>query len=526
MVRVLNGGAGNIGWSAIPRTISGGAGWLNVTPAQGTSSAAAASPFVVTVDPSGLAAGSYYGQIQIVSPGATNSPRFVTGAAPAPQVLTVAKLHGQALQFTSAIVPGNGGAWLTSQTSSGAVAPNRPATITLQPNVAGLQPIVYTASLNLTFSDGSTRSVPVSLALASAPLVATASLRRRAAGCTPSKLIPAMTAFGPGFTLPAGWPAPLEAKVVDDCGQNLTSGSVIATFSNGDPPLPLRSSQDGTWSATWIPKSVASLTVTLNAQISPPAISGSVQVSGQLNLNNAVPIVSTGGILNAASFGAQEPAAPGALMAIFGSGLAAGTSSASSLPLPVQLGGTQVVIGGIPMPLLFVSPAQINAMAPFDLTAGSAQQVIVQNAAALSVPEDAAVAPAAPGAFTYDGSGSGGALVIVLNNDGSSNLVTPSAPAHPGSIIVIYCTGLGGVQGTVQAGDAAPLSPLAPANESVTVTVGGAQAQVLFAGLVPTFTGFYQINAVIPAGSTTGDNVPLTISAAGVTGPMVTLAIH
>jgi uncharacterized protein (TIGR03437 family) len=316
------------------------------------------------------------------------------------------------------------------------------------------------------------------------------------------------------------------AKVVDDCGQNLTSGSVVATFSNGDPPLPLRSSQDGTWSATWIPKNVTTLTVTLNAQVSPPDISGSVQVSGQLNLNNAVPIVSTGGILNAASFGAQEPAAPGALMSVFGSGLAAGASSAPSLPLPVQLGGTQVVIGGIPMPLLYVSPVQINAMVPFDLPSGSTQQVIVQSGAALSVPEDAPVAPAAPGAFTYDGSGSGQALVIVLNSDGSASLVTTSSPAHPGSIVVIYCTGLGGVQSTVQAGDAAPLSPVAPANEAVTVSVGGSQAQVLFAGLVPTFTGFYQINAVIPAGSATGDNVPLTISAAGVTGPMVTLAVH
>ena len=183
-----------------------------------------------------------------------------------------------------------------------------------------------------------------------------------------------------------------------------------------------------------------------------------------------------------------------------------------------------MVIGGIAIPLLYVSPTQINAMVPFDLASGSSQQVIVQSGGALSVPEAEAVEPAAPGPFTLDASGSGAALVVTINPDGSSYLVTPTHPAHAGATLVIYCTGLGGVMSTIEAGQAVPLSPLAPASDTVTVTMGGAQAKVLFGGLVPTFTGFYQVNAVIPAG-VTGANVPVAVAVGGVAGPTVTVGV-
>jgi uncharacterized protein (TIGR03437 family) len=337
-----------------------------------------------------------------------------------------------------------------------------------------------------------------------------------------------MTVLGSGFTVPVGWPVLIAAQVIDDCGQPLTSGSVTATFSNGDPALPLNSQLAGMWSATWAPRKLSSVTITVTAQDSPPAISGTTQISGQLNANPDPPILNAGGIVNAASF--TPTATAGALLAIFGSNLtaptAAGFTSATSLPLPTELNNTQVLIGGVPMPLLFVSPGQINAMAPFGLATNTVQQVIVQNMASLSVPEPATVPPTAPGAFTYNGSGSGLALAVVVNADGSSYLVTPSAPAHPGSTLVIYGTGLGGVQSTLEAGQAAPLSPLAPLNDTISVTIGGISAQVLFAGLVPTFTGFYQVNVAIPGSVTPGDSVPVVLSVGGASGSTVTLSVH
>jgi uncharacterized protein (TIGR03437 family) len=50
-------------------------------------------------------------------------------------------------------------------------------------------------------------------------------------------------------------------------------------------------------------------------------------------------------------------------------------------------------------------------------------------------------------------------------------------------------------------------------------------AQVLFAGLVPTLSGLYQVNAVIPPG-VTGDGVPLVMAVVGLAGPPAAIAIH
>ncbi|MGD1071167.1 MAG: IPT/TIG domain-containing protein [Bryobacteraceae bacterium] len=556
-LQILNGGAGTIGWTASASTSSGG-NWLSVAPTQGTStSTTTSSPVTVTANPAGLAAGNYYGQIHIASPGVVNSPRLVTviltvlsaaqttgasvspagllfsgepgGSNPASQTVTLSKLHGAALQFTASLSFGQASQWLTLTDSSTSVAPDKPAVITLKPNIAGLAAHVYTATLNLTFSDGSTTKVPATLVVANGAVGSIRGPRTTTPACTPTTLLPVMTALSSGFTLPAGWPVLIAAQVIDDCGQPLATGSVTATFSDGDPALPLASSLNGMWSGTWSPRKVANLTITLTAQESTPALTGAAQISGQLSANTDPPIVDAGGIVNAASFAPQGTASPGTLLAIFGSNLtaptAAGFTSAASLPLPTELNNTQVLIGGVPMPLLFVSPGQINAMAPFGLASNTVHQVIVQNLDNLSVPEPATVNPAVPGAFTYNGTGSGLVLAVAINADGSSYLVTPSAPAHAGGVLVLYCTGLGAVQSSIEAGQAVPLSPLSPLTDPISVTIGGISANVLFAGLVPTFTGFYQVNLDIPASVTPGNSVPVIVTVGGASGPAATLAI-
>jgi tetratricopeptide (TPR) repeat protein len=64
------------------------------------------------------------------------------------------------------------------------------------------------------------------------------------------------------------------------------------------------------------------------------------------------------------SLSGERQVAPGSLVSIYGRDLAE-TRTAASAPLPVRLGGASVVIGGLPAPLLFVSPDQINAQVPF-----------------------------------------------------------------------------------------------------------------------------------------------------------------
>ena len=555
-LRVLNGGGGTLSFTATSRTLSGGPNWLQISPSQGSTSASSGpASITIGVDPSGLAPGNYYGQIQISAPGIINSPRFITvvlmvlspsetagpvvdpaglvftgspgGANPGAQTITVSKLRGSSVTFTSKLTFNDGKSFLTALPATGTVAPKAPVRIALQPNIAGLPAQVYTASLDLTFSDGSLRSVPIALTLAAGAATSSfAKAQALEAPCTAAKLVPVVTALGSGFSVPAGFPVMLEAKVVDDCGRPLMSGTVSATFSNGDPALALASFQDGTWAATWQPRNVSAVTVTVKAQGSSASLTGTAQVTGQLNSNTEPPVLAAGGILNTASYQLQSPTAPGTLVAIFGSNLATQVSSATSLPLPTQLNDTEILMGGISMPLLFTSQGQVNAMVPFDIAVNASQQVIVRRGNTYSVPEPVSVSHADPGAFTSDSSGKGAAIVVNVNTDGTSYVVSPSSPARPGGVLVIYCTGLGAVQSTIEAGDPTPLSPLAQTTDPVTATIGGAQAQVLFSGLVPGFSGLYQVNAIVPSNAPIGDSVPLVLMAGGEPGPSVSVAIR
>lgn len=79
-------------------------------------------------------------------------------------------------------------------------------------------------------------------------------------------------------------------------------------------------------------------------------------------------------------------------------------------------------------------------------------------------------------------------------------------------------------------GRLAPLvPPLSMTDNPVTVTIGDKPAEVSFSGLTPGFAGLYQINAVVPSGIVTGDEVPVVIRVAGQTSPVsppVTMAVR
>jgi adhesin/invasin len=110
--------------------------------------------------------------------------------------------------------------------------------------------------------------------------------------------------------------------------------------------------------------------------------------------------------------------------------------------------------------------------------------------------------------------------------DGSQFLNTPSAPAHAGDALVIYCTGLGAVAPAVPAGAAAPSLPLSRTVNPVTVTIGTQSAQPFYAGLTPGYSGLYQVNVIVPAGIAAGANVPVVLSAGGALSPPVTIAVQ
>lgn len=209
-------------------------------------------------------------------------------------------------------------------------------------------------------------------------------------------------------------------------------------------------------------------------------------------------------VLNAASF--TTSVAPGSLAAIFGGGLASTPLAASSIPLPTQLAGTVVQIGGITAPLYYVSPQQINFQIPFELTGGTVPLVVITQGGQSSVLQ-LVISPTAPALFTRGANGLGRALVF-------DKSIQPANAPQSGDTIVLYATGLGVTIPPAKTG-AGGLGA-APFNQSAVapvINIGSKNAQVLFAGLAPGFVGVYQLNVVVPPGIAT-DTIYLSSGAA------------
>ncbi|MCP5118289.1 MAG: hypothetical protein GY953_46335, partial [bacterium] len=107
-------------------------------------------------------------------------------------------------------------------------------------------------------------------------------------------------------------------------------------------------------------------------------------------------------VVNAASF--ETLIAPGSLVSISGDELALSTAVSSELPLPKMLDGVTVTIGGMDAPLYFVSPRQINAQIPFEVS-GDRATLVVATPGGRSSEHTLNLAPAAPGIFTTTADG-------------------------------------------------------------------------------------------------------------------------
>lgn len=218
------------------------------------------------------------------------------------------------------------------------------------------------------------------------------------------------------------------------------------------------------------------------------------------------------GVLNDASFAPfTARLSPGELVALFGTGLSTQTASASTLPLPTTLGGVKVVINGFSAPLIFVSPTQINAVIPYEVTNVAQIQVVsaTNSSQTSNTVTELMNYDTSPGIFTYNpADGTGYAAALHQN----FSVVSPSNPAQPGEVIQVYVTGLGAVTPAVNDGSpGTAISPYNTTTNTIQADVNGTIASVGFSGLAPGFAGVYQLNISIPTGLTPGDN-PLDIS--------------
>jgi uncharacterized protein (TIGR03437 family) len=230
---------------------------------------------------------------------------------------------------------------------------------------------------------------------------------------------------------------------------------------------------------------------------------------------------------NAASL-APGSVAPGELVVITGTGLGPPEGLSFSInprtgTVDSTLGGTMVFFGPYTAPITYASATQINAIVPYEITGQSQVTMHVSFAENSSAGTPVQVANAAPGAFTFNATGSGQA--IAANADGTFN--GPSNPAPKGSYVTVYFTGGGqtipsGMTGSVTG---PVLKWLA---QNIVVTVGNQPATVQFAGAAPTFVdGVNQLNVQLAASTPSGPAQTLVIAVSGVSSPATaTIAVQ
>ena len=210
------------------------------------------------------------------------------------------------------------------------------------------------------------------------------------------------------------------------------------------------------------------------------------------------PTFSGNGVVKGAGFG-PNPLAPGSIASVFGTSLATGTQSATSVPLPNAISGTRAYFDLVSGPLYFVSSGQINFQVPFELNVQQAHLTITLNGSA-SIPVILNISPYAPGIFT----GGDGSPIIV--NYRTGGLISAAQPVKTGDVLIIYGTGLGPIANPPASGNPTPLDKLYPVSVPLTVAFGSTAVTADFAGLTPGFIGLYQVNVtvpVLPPGQTT-----------------------
>ncbi len=531
-------------WTAQVQTITGG-DWLRLT--------SAGSAATVSIVQTNLAAGQYYGTIAITAPGATNSPQtisvlltvnpsgteaggigFSTGGLILTGLAGGGTVTGHVSVFNPSVTPGTysvttvvsqGSGWLSVGPGT-TLAPGS-NDLTIQANLAGRSPGVYSGTVTVAFDDGSTGVIEVTL-------LAKSGAASACGGVQSSYLIPSFAQPLSQSTLQVAVSQQVQVQIVDDCGNPVTQqngGRAQITFSNGDPALNLTDAGGGLWEGTWTPASAAAQTI-MQVVAQQPRVADIP--SGAADLSVAVTAASPSGagqfqgVVNAASGSTATPqiVTPGSFVAIYGSLLASGAgTSATTVPLPTNMGDAKLLLGGQALPLSYTSPGQVDALIPQNLNPNASYSLVVQRGTTQSAPLPVTLVGLQPGIYSVNQSGTGQGIVQIA---GTSLLAAPTAsgarPVQSGTeFLTIYAAGLGPVIGTK--GEPPPLDGAAATPPTIyrtqatlTATLGGVSVPVTFSGLTPTLVALYQVNVQVPAGVPTGNAIPLVITATGADG--------
>ena len=391
--------------------------------------------------------------------------------------------------------------WLSVSTPSGSLVSLGTGQLLFQISSVGLDPGTYLGRIRLT-TISQTQDILITLQVA--------------VGAAHLTVASGNNAVGPaGSALP-----PLVVLMVGSDGAPIAGAAVSFAITGGGGSLSTRSAVTDTdgraGTVLTLPNAAGDVRVVATSGTSSVTFTATV-------VQPVLPGLVSGAAVNGASFNRGAALAPGTIISVFGADLALSTASAPSLPLPISLAGTRVLVGDTPIPLFYVSPAQINALLPYELVPGT-YQLAVESLSGRGPGISLLVSAYAPGIFTVSSSGSGQGIFVVAQ-DGS--LVSNNNPARRGSIVSIYATGLGAVDPPVTSGDVGnAIEPLNRTLLTPMVRFDNYDGEVLYSGLAPGFAGLYQINVKVPAGVSSAYNIPVSLVIGGAASNRVTIPIQ
>ncbi len=219
------------------------------------------------------------------------------------------------------------------------------------------------------------------------------------------------------------------------------------------------------------------------------------------------------GMINAGTL-LPGPIAPGAQVNIAGSNLGDPAVTTCPAPVPTVCAGVSVLVNGKAVAVRSVSAPSVAFYVPIDLTGtGATVQVTraIGGQTLQSAPFSATVASTAPGLFTTNVNG----VTLANFQDSTGAVYTAANPAKPGDFVKALGTGFGVTNPPLAPGTMVPASPAYNVAAPVKVTVGGQNAIVSSATLVPNGLGATdQVIFQVPAGLP-GGNQPVVVNVGG-----------
>ncbi len=242
---------------------------------------------------------------------------------------------------------------------------------------------------------------------------------------------------------------------------------------------------------------------------------------------NPAPAVAS---VSAASYGFAVAAE--SIVAGFGANLSTATLAANALPLPETLGGVTVTIKDVlgverSAPLFFVSPGQVNYQLPGGVALGEGSVIIKHNGNVVAAGV-LQIAPVAPGLFTADSSGRGlpAATVLRVKADGAQSYEPVAQFDATTNRFVAVPIDFGAAS---EAGDQLFLVAFGTglrgrtALANVSATIGGTNAEVLYAGAQGSLVGVDQANLPLARTLAGRGNVEVTLLVDGKPSNAVTI---